>query len=252
MTMLSRHVFLCGLLLLAVRAGPADAVPLDERCSAPDNLVYFDTPLVRFAQRLKEDKVANVLVLGAGSAAGSGMSSPQRAYPSRLEHWLRAWFPEARISVATVAKRGATVAGMLRGMANDVAAYKPALVIWQIGASDAANGVPITSFGRDLEKGLDTLKRLGVDVVLMDMQYTPNVDLLTNASAYRAYVRWTAVRQDVLLFRRYEVMEHWSQSDVFDFDVGSAARQVQEYEAAHDCVAALLARMIHEAVAGSH
>lgn len=247
--MFLRTVLLCGLILLLARTALAEAVALDERCHAPDNLVYVDAPLSRLATRLKDDKAANVLVLGAGSAAGSGMSSPQRAYPSRLEHWLRAWFPEARVAVYTVAKRGATVASMLRSMASEVQAYKPALVIWQIGASDAANGVPISSFGRDLERGLDTLQRRGIDVVLMDMQYTPNVDLLTNASAYRAYMRWTAVRQEVLLFRRYEVMEHWSQSDVFDFDLGPASRQVQEYEAAHDCVAALLARMIHDAVA---
>ena len=58
-----------------------------------------------------------------------------------------------------------------------------------------------------------------------------------------------ARRYDVPLFKRYDTMQYWWSHDVFDLDAEGKANQLDNADHIHDCVAALLVRVIQRGVA---
>ena len=153
--------------------------------------------------------------------------------------------------LVVLAEVGQTAALSHARIAKEVLPLKPALVIWQTGSADAARGIPVTDFGTALEHGIVALRDAGSDVVLIDSQYSPRASLLVNTDAYREAVRWNARRFDLPLFRRYDTMQYWSSHDVFDLDAESKASQLDNADRIHDCVAALLVRVIERGLDGA-
>ena len=231
---------------------PEEASRLAVRCGVPEDLRFTDAALPRLALRLKASvsgaprvqTPVSVVVLGSGSSAGAGVSAPEHAYPARLRRELERVFPGQRFEVRTLARRGARVSDMLARIDADVVALKPSLLVWQIGATDAVNGIPINRFGRELQRGLARLEKADIDVLLMDMQFSPFTGLLINAREYRGYIRWIAKRAQVPLLRRYEMMEYWADQGVFELEVTDQATA----DGVHACVALQAADLIRTAV----
>lgn len=248
-----------------VEGAPTGGSAAATLCAAPEEFTSIDTPLVHLAARIGEARqgaqpsgaspaaskpgaapagAALVVVLGTGSSAGNGVSAPTQAFPQRLAVDLVRLLPEARLAVRTLATRGATVGQMVRRIEKEVLPMRPALVVWQIGATDAVDGISINLFGHQLERGLTLLNDAGIDVVLMDMQYSPYTELLINAGDYRHYVRWIARSRGIALMRRYEMMHYWSDENVFDLNSDDPAVRLRTADAVHGCVARQLAAMI--------
>lgn len=228
----------------------AEAARLAVRCHVPEDLTFTEASLPRLALRLKAGAAARaqspvpVVVLGTGSSAGAGVSAPDQAYPARLQRELERVFPGRRFEVRTLARRGARVADMLARLEVDVVPRKPALLVWQIGVSDAVEGVPVNRFGSELQRGLARLEKADIDVMLMDMQFSPFTGLLINAREYRGYTRWIAKRAQVPLLRRYDMMEFWDEQGVFDLGVTHPATA----DGIHACIAHQAAGLIEAAV----
>jgi lysophospholipase L1-like esterase len=102
-------------------------------------------------------------------------------------------------------------------MKKDVLAEKPDLVIWQIGTNavwqkdaDTPNAEKTI---RDLRKGIDRIREAGkIDIVLMDLQYTPAMltpELLSATNAMVSTIAMVASEKKVNLFRRFELMKAW-------------------------------------------
>ncbi|MFT3803168.1 MAG: hypothetical protein QM766_18390 [Burkholderiaceae bacterium] len=227
-------------------------VRLDEACPIPDELRYSEAELPRFAARLEAAKGAGtaipVIVVGAGSSAGAGLASPGDAYPMRLRDELHRRFPALAFDVRVLARRGDKVSDMLRRLRGEIVPQRPALLIWQIGAADAVSGVPINAFGRQLSQGIELVHGAGIDLVLMDMQYSPFTDMLINAREYRGYIRWIAKREKVPLLRRYEMMEAWAEQELIDLSSRDADTRVKTAQKVHACVAGRLAQLIRDVV----
>ena len=99
----------------ASAAGTAAGTGLPDpaRCAVPDELMYSEAGLPHLAERLFRgvtNAPVNVVVLGAGSSAGVGVSSVELAYPARLAADLERLFAGRRFEVRTLARRGARVA----------------------------------------------------------------------------------------------------------------------------------------------
>ena len=107
--------------------------------------------------------------------------------------------------------------------------------------------MPINQFGMQLRQGIEALREAGIDVVLMDMQYSPFTDMLINAREYRGYIRWIAKREQVPLLRHYEMMETWSEDGLIDLAAREPAVRTRMAEAVHRCVASHLAQLIGQA-----
>lgn len=248
-----RRVSLCALLALGGNAVAAssDSATVPDLCRVPDETALMDASLPRFAKRLKGSAPATVVVIGSGSATGSGTTGANAAFPHRLELRLAKAYPKAAIRLVVLARMGQTAPAMRARFTREVLPLKPALVIWQTGSADVANGVPVTEFESSLEHGIAELQGNGSDVLLMDGQFSPRASLMINTDAYRDAVRWNARHYELPLFRRYDTMQYWWNNDVFDLDTQDKASQVDTADRIHDCVAALLMRAIAHGVTES-
>ena len=85
-------------------------------------------------------------------------------------------------------------------------------------------------------------------MLLVDGQFSPRASLLINTDAYREVVRWSARRFDLPMFRRYDTMQYWWTNEIFDLDAEDKASQLANADRIHDCVAALLFKVIQRGV----
>ena len=237
---------------LALAAAPVKEPVRDTgiptQCTVPDDTAIIDGPLPRFAKKLKSSDVLTIVVIGSGSAAGSGTSRKEAAFPFRFETRMQKAFPKPKIRLVVLAAMGQTAPLSFARIAKEVVPLKPALVIWQTGSADAARGVPVMDFGTALERGIGDLRDQGSDVLLVDSQFSPRASLLVNTDGYREAVRWNARRYDLPLFKRYETMQYWWSHEAFDLDAEDKASQLDNADRIHDCVAALLVRVVERGV----
>ncbi|MGI9024371.1 MAG: SGNH/GDSL hydrolase family protein [Burkholderiaceae bacterium] len=214
------------------------------QCKVPDGTAFIEAPLPRLARRLKSSDPLTIVVIGSGSAAGSGTSAKDAAFPYRLETRFAKAFAKARTRLVVFAEMGQTAPMMFELIAREVVPMRPALVVWQTGSADAVRGIAPMEFGTAVERGIGLLHDKGSDVLLIDSQFSPRASLLVNTDAYRDAVRWNARRFDVALFKRYDTMHYWWSNEIFDLDAEQKADQLQTADRIHDCVAALLVRLI--------
>ncbi|MEO8937197.1 MAG: SGNH/GDSL hydrolase family protein [Burkholderiaceae bacterium] len=227
-------------------ASPESIVPT--QCEVPDDTAMVEGPLPRLARKMKSTDPLTIVVIGSGSAAGSGTSRKDAAFPYRLETRFQKAFNKPKTRLVVLAEMGQTAPSMYARIAKDIIPLKPALVVWQTGSADAARGTPVMEFGMALERGIGELRDQGSDVLLMDSQFSPRASLLVNTDAYREAVRWNARRYDVPLLKRYDTMQYWWSHDVFDLDAEGKANQLDNADHIHDCVAALLVRVIQRGI----
>ena len=238
----------------AMAASPREAVRdvgVPAQCNVPDDTAMIEAALPRLAKKLKSGEPLTVVVIGSGSAVGSGTSRKEAAFPFRFETRLQKTYAKSKVRLVVLAAMGQTASLSYTRIAKEVLPLKPALVIWQTGSADAARGVPVMEFGSALERGIGDLREQGSDVLLVDSQFSPRASLLVNTDGYREAVRWNARRYDLPLFKRYDTMQYWWSHDVFDLDAEDKASQTENADRIHDCVAALLVRVVERGVGTS-
>ena len=239
-----RQFFIGVLGVLAVGAGPVLGQETDAKppsCDVPDQFRYVtdDLPLMR--QAIKRTGALKVIVVGSASTLGV---SPDSAYPARLAQDLVRRLPGTRVSVEVKAKVGYTAEEMVKTLKAEVIPAKPGLVIWQTGTVDANRSVNAETFADTLVAGIEALHRASIDVILMDMQYSPFTASMLNLELYRKIMIWVAQRRDVFLFRRYDLMHYWSENQIFDLGVTDRAEQRQIAERIHGCIGDMLAEAV--------
>ncbi|MGE0746113.1 MAG: SGNH/GDSL hydrolase family protein [Rhodospirillales bacterium] len=233
-------------LALALGAHAVRADTLPPTCTVPDEMVATDRALPRMAAALSRPGPVTVLFEGTSSTAGGGASSPDKAFPARFGQELARHFPNVEIVVR--AHRGRTAEDMVADIKTEVAARTPALVVWQTGTTDAVRNVELDSFGDALEHGISYLHARDADVVLVDPQYSPRMGALVDVGPYQDFMEQIAERAEVILFHRFDIMQHWIDSGQLSFDNRARAAQLKAAEQVHDCIGRLLARLVAGAI----
>ena len=210
-------------------------------CAGPPGGLPIIRPLAHFAARIDKGGPLTIVAVGSSSTAGTGASSPDFNYPSRLEVELRAMFPTLEIHVVNRGKGGEDAPEELARLAGDVVALHPDLAIWQVGTNAVIRRDDLSADGEWMREGVDLLKRNGIDVVLMDLQYAPRVLDRTAYPAMEALVADTADRAQVGLFRRFALMRHWQASHAADAPAMVGADGLHLTDAGYGCLAADLA-----------
>ena len=228
------------LLALLVLAGPAWA-ELPAQCRVAAHLAEPNYPLPKVARALAEKKF-NILVVGAGSSQLPGVNGAKNAYPARLQQALADQLKGVEVKVTTDIKASRTAAEMVKVLPTDLEATKPALMIWQTGTTDAMRAVDPDQFSQALDQGINTARRAGADVVLVNAQYSPRTESMIALSTYSEDMRWVALQQEVPLFDRFSIMRLWS--DLGTFDLYSATKKLDIAERVHDCIGRLLADLV--------
>jgi len=233
-------------LLLAALVPLSSALAQDDACELGKPLIAAEAVLPRAAAAVAERHSLNIIVLGSGSSALPGPNGEKNAYPARLEAALGTLLPGIDVKVVTNIKARQTAAEMMEQELQRIEERKPALVIWQTGTVDAIKGVDPEEFRQTLDQGVEVLQSDGVDVVLMNMQYSPRTDAMISITAYADNMRWVALQHDVPLFDRLALMKHWS--ELGTFDLYDASKNTDTAERVHDCIGKLLAGLIAAAV----
>jgi lysophospholipase L1-like esterase len=231
---------------LALLTSTAFAFAQDDACAVAAHLAYTDYGLPHVAAAVEKGQPLDVLVLGSGSSTLAGPGGADQAYPARLQQALHKLIPEAPVKLLSQAKGGRTTADMARDIQKLVKTAKPTLVIWQTGTVDAMRGIDQDVFQDALETGVDALKKVGTDVILMNMQYSPRTESMIALSGYSDIMRAVAQQREIPLFDRFAIMKHWNELGTFDLLV--ATKSIDMAVRVHQCIARLLADVIVEGV----
>lgn len=238
MTRALRLFAAASLLALAPFAARAEDASL---CAAPPGGVSIMSPLERFAARLDEGGPLTIVAVGSSSTSGVGASSPELNYPSQLEVDLRRLLPARDIRVINRGKGGEDAPEELARLATDVVDAHPDLAIWQVGTNAVLRRDDLVTDGEWMREGVDLMKRDGIDVVLMDLQYAPMVLGRRAYPEMEELVANTARREHVGLFRRFALMRYWQGSHAEDAPAMVGADGLHMTDAGYGCLAADLA-----------
>jgi len=230
--------------LMALCAAVARAEPPDP-CAVPGYLLFGDSLLQHVTSAVKNDKVLKIVVLGGFSSVLPGPGGASFAYPARLEVALGRRLPDLKVSVSTEIRYRETAEQMVDDIEKIAAEQKPNLVVWQTGTYDALRGIDPEEFRTAVSEGVEKLQSAGVDVVLMNMQYSPRTDSVVALTAYVDAIRWVAREREVPVYDRLAIMRHWYDSG--QFDLYAATKDMKTAKSVHDCIGRTLAASIIDA-----
>lgn len=187
----------------------------------PEDLIRFAHPLPRLARRLQGGASRiKIVALGSSSTAGTGDVIP---YPARLEFQLRQAFPERQIDVLNRGVGGQEAPEELARMERDVIVERPDVVIWQVGTNAVwkSHDYDIEDVAANIQSGLERLKDVSTDIILMNPQYVPALIESPRLGTTKLMVRRiseAAESAGVNVFGRYELMKWWNVDDGVSLD----------------------------------
>lgn len=221
-------------------ARPADAPP---GCDVPAYLLSSDSSLTHVADAVKAKAPLNVLVVGSRSSTIA--SSEGSAYPAKLQAMLREKLPGVPVSLSVELQNGKTAEEVAGNLVKLVEAKRPTLVIWQTGTVDAMRSIDPDDFRNGVDEGVAALQKAGVDVVLINLQYSPRTETMISGSPYLDTIRVVAQEHSVPLFDRFAIMRHWNEAG--DFDLFSATHGPELAKRVHGCLGRALTKFVIDA-----
>lgn len=230
----------------AQAAEPTPQAELAAFCAVPENL--SDGGFLKHTRdAYRAGKPLRIVAFGTSSSTGAGAASRANAYPARLQADLQERFA-IPVEVVNKSVGGQSARQMASRLEDDVVSLAPSLVIWQTGTVDAAGNLEIEEFGRSLSQGVEILEKEGIDVILMNMQYSRRIELLVNYWPYVEMMNAVAAQSGAVLFDRLEMMRHWAGEGRLDFDNMPRAERASRAAKLHECIALQLGNMIEKAV----
>jgi acyl-CoA thioesterase I len=226
---------------------PARAGEQRTTCEGPADLTRLERPLVHVAERLAAHEPIKIVAIGSSSTAGAGASSPATSYPSRLAVELNNLYPDVPILVLNRGINGQDAAEMIARFKHDVVDENPDLVIWQLGTNAALRDLPIEDIGKLIREGIQQIKAIGADVLLVDPQFAPKVIAKPESEGMVHLIATTAISTKVNVFRRFAVMRHWREKAGIAFETFTSPDGLHMNDWGYGCWAKLLCTSIADA-----
>ncbi len=217
-------------------------------CDVPDELIQVDDKLPHLAERLRAKEPVKIVAIGGASTTGLAAGSSDLAYPHRLQEILARWYPESPITVVNRGVPRQTAQQMLERFPSDVFAEDPVMVIWETGTTDAVRGVGVDDFAAALQTGIDDLKARGMDIMLVDMQFSHSTATVIDFERYLNALHRIGDVNDITVFPRFEMMRYWSEQNVFNFDGVVKDERASLAAKVYECIAGKLAEAIRLAL----
>ena len=216
-------------------------------CTAPSEFAHFTRPLLHTARRLASGEPLTVVAIGSSSTAGAGASAPAASYPSRLAVDLQQRFATPNITVLNRGVNGEETEDTMARFDTAVIAEHPQLVLWQVGTNSVLRDHPLKEHAVELREGIDELKAIGTDVLLIDPQYAPKVLAKSETPGMVEQIAAEAKQENVDLFQRFAVMRDWYEVQHLSFDVFVSPDGLHMNDWGYACWATILANGIAEA-----
>jgi lysophospholipase L1-like esterase len=214
-------------------------------CLAPPAVLGDVLTLTRSAAVATRTRHLKIVAIGSSSTAGAGASDPAHTWPARLEEELKRRLPNAEITVVNLAEMRQSTQAMIARFPS-VLEQHPDIVVWEVGTAEAVRHLDVEDFFHAVLQGEEMLTQHGVDVILVDPQYTRDTARLIAFEPYLAAISRAAQMREVSLFHRHAVMRHWVDSGQFQFDSLRPADFARVADSAYDCIGRLLAHFIIE------
>jgi lysophospholipase L1-like esterase len=184
---------------------------------------YLEGSLPGVAKKLVANQPVTIVAFGSSSTVGFGTTSPIFSYPYRLADQLRRKYPKSDITVLNRGIGGEDTPQMLKRIKVAVLDAKPDLVIWQLGTNTVIKGddADVAHTEALVNEGLDRLKAMGTDVVLIDPQFVPATTSKEAEEKSNKMVNMlTSIAQarQVAHFPRFSVMRSWHTDQKLAFD----------------------------------
>lgn len=247
----ARRALLACLAMFALFApalfAPALGQPAAPSCATGPKVV-LNAP--HAAEALAARRALTIVAIGSSSTRGVGASSDERTYPAVLQSLLKAHFPGAHIRVLNRGVNGEDVPENLSRFERDVRDLAPDLVLWQVGTNYVIRTFGMGDFGTQLRRGIDAIQAWGADAILIDLQYSPWMNINPKTPAMNALIASTAAEAQASSFPRYALMKGWVEeqkvpiSRMFIFD------GLHMTDWAYDCFAKALAASLIPALEG--
>jgi lysophospholipase L1-like esterase len=189
-----------------------------------------------------------ILAIGSSSTQGIGASSPKASYPVRLQAELQTLFPQSRITVENLGIGGQLATDMIPRIRQQIIPRNPTLVVWQTGVNDALRLVKVEQFRETVITGLDEMKRAGLDVVLLDMQYFPRAEKLRDFPRFLVAMRQIAQERKIPIVQRYAIMKHLITSAQYTPQQLLAADQFHPNDLSYGCLGRMMAEALQDEV----
>lgn len=229
-------------LLMLSGAGYAQA---PAACSVPDYLLTADNPLGRVSAVAHDRRKLDIVVVGTGSSSLPGPDGASKAYPARLQAALRQRLLGIEVNVVADVKSRRSAGDMVKEFEAILRANQPALLVWQTGTYEAMRGVDPDEFREEVQEGVDKLKAAGVDIILVNMQYSPRTETMLALDPYAEGMRLVARELDVSLFDRLAIMRYWN--DTGAFDLYASGKDPAMAQQVHDCLGRALGSVVIDA-----
>jgi hypothetical protein len=234
-----------GLIWLAgvLTAASARAEDNAQSCEVPAYLLTSDSTLPNVAEAVKGGHPLDIVVLGSRSSTINSLEAS--AYPARLQAMLKEKLPSITVNVSVELEAKKTAEEVAADIAKLMEGKKPTLVIWQTGTVDAMRSVDPDDFRGAVDDGVGALQKLGADVILMNLQYSPRTETMISTPPYLDNMRVVAQQYDIPLFDRFAIMRQWN--DAGDFDFFTASHGVELAKRVHDCLGRALSTFVIDA-----
>lgn len=233
---------------LGLSSAPPRALAQEPACAVPEGFAAFEAPLPRTAKALAAGSEVVIVTLGGSSTLGTAAGGRGFSWPAHLETALAGRFPAARIKVVNLAVPRQTAHEAVDRLVHDVLPLKPTLVIWETGTMEAVRGTGVDDFRETVQAGLDELHRAGIEVVLMNAQFSRDTDAMIPFVPYLGALRELADANDVPVFHRYGLMRHWAESGVLDLRTRDSDKRRRLATRLYDCIGRAVAAFVARGV----
>ena len=119
--------------------------------------------------------------------------------------------------------------------------------MWQFGTNSVIHDHKIGDHDVSIHTGLDMIRAIGADIVLIDPQFAPKVIAKPEAGHMVELIATTAKQEDVDLFPRFNVMKQWSEADHMAFETFLSLNRLRMNDWSYACMAKGLGLAIAEA-----
>jgi acyl-CoA thioesterase-1 len=138
---------------------------------------------------------------------------------------------------------------MVAGFDESVAAEHPDLVLWQLGTNAVLRGYEHAKSDAVIREGIEKIKAIGADAVLIDPQYAPKVIEQPQIDDMIGLISRAAADAKVGVFHRFALMRDWHERAGMPFEAFLSPDGLHMNDWAHSCLARALADAIADAAA---
>jgi lysophospholipase L1-like esterase len=216
------------------------------KCGAPTEATELENLPTNFREKIAERRPLKIVAIGSSSTFGTGASSPDKSYPSRLEAELKKRLPGVPVTVLNKGIGGEEAPLMIARFDADVFEEAPDLVLWQVGSNSVLMNHPTP--GEVIREGVESLKASGAEVILVNPQYAPKILAKADVGHMVDVITATARDSQVGLFNRFAIMRYWFESERISFEQTLSSDGLHMNDWSYACSAKLLANALLDGI----